>query len=180
MDERARQSVLADLQQECSQDEATTQELDRLRGIIERDRTAFCLTLETLKAAVRQRALLCEGRAASGYAHDEDGFIREFGEAYTEILGALEKAHIQFRNFDDCPTQPSDVSAAQAEAIRLLAADPRSPAELFAVEMLDFQPLAESNCGLRFWQILEAGGLPDGRQVPALLGALQHALGART
>ena len=54
-----------------------------------------------------------------------------------------------------------------------------SAASLFAVEMLDFQPLTEDNSGARLWQILEAGGIPDGMQVSALLGALRHALGAR-
>lgn len=54
-----------------------------------------------------------------------------------------------------------------------------SAASLFAVEMLDFQPLTGRNSGARLWQILEAGGIPDGMQVPALLGALRHALGVR-
>lgn len=175
MDEIAWQAVLRDLQEECRQDE----ELDRLSGIIERDRTAFCLLISSLKTTVRGRVALCEGRAASGYAYDEAGFIAEFGEAYTEIMAALEKAHRQFRNFDDCPRRSTDVSAAQAEAVRLLACDPRSAADLFAVEMLDFQPLTERNSGARLWQVLEAGGIPDGMQVPALLGALRHALGVR-
>ena len=54
-----------------------------------------------------------------------------------------------------------------------------SAASRFVVEMLDFQAIAPSNGGQRLWQILEAGGIPDGMQVPALLGALRHALGAR-
>lgn len=57
--------------------------------------------------------------------------------------------------------------------------DVGSAATLFAVEMLDFQAIAPSNGGQRLWQILEAGGIPDGMQVPALLGALRHALRVR-
>ena len=57
--------------------------------------------------------------------------------------------------------------------------DVGSAASLFVVEMLDFQPLTERNSGARLWQVLEAGGIPDGLQVQALLGAMRHALGAR-
>ena len=49
--------------------------------------------------------------------------------------------------------------------------------EAFVVRMLDFQPLAGRNLGDRLWQILEAGGIRDGEQIPALLGALRHAMG---
>lgn len=49
--------------------------------------------------------------------------------------------------------------------------------EAFVVRMLDFQPLAGRNLGNRLWQILEAGGIRDGEQIPALLGALRHAMG---
>ena len=51
--------------------------------------------------------------------------------------------------------------------------------EGFVVRMLDHQPLADRNLGDRLWQFLAAGGLKDGEQIEALLGALRHAMGDR-
>lgn len=52
--------------------------------------------------------------------------------------------------------------------------------ESFVVRMLDFQPLTRRNLGNRLWQFLEAGGIADGEQIQALLGAIVHAtVGAR-
>lgn len=51
--------------------------------------------------------------------------------------------------------------------------------EGFVVRMLDHQPLADRNLGDRLWQFLAAGGLKDGEQIEALLGAIRYAIGER-
>lgn len=84
------------------------------------------------------------------------------------INEAMANLHEILRS-DPQGTQPLQSPAANSEQ---LVCD-----EAFVVRMLDFQPLAGRNLGDRLWQILEAGGIQDGEQIPALLGALRHALG---
>ena len=107
-------------------------EIARLKAVIERDRTVFCNLLVRLKNAVKGRQHLGDenARAASGYNYDEDGFIKEFGDAYTEIMSALEHAHRVFQDFTVCPNGNA-ILEAQAEANAILS-KPR-PAERAAV-----------------------------------------------
>lgn len=108
-------------------------ELDRLRGIIERDRTIFCALINDLKRVVTSRQQLGKenARAASGYSYDEAGFIQEFSDAYDAIMESLEKALRLFRDFTDCPTG-DQLAAAKTEAVAILARNTTTelPAEL--------------------------------------------------
>ena len=107
-------------------------EIARLKAVIERDRTVFCNLLVRLKNAVKGRQHLGDenARAASGYNYDEDGFIKEFGDAYTEIMSALEHAHRVFQDFTDCP-KGNAILEAQVEANAILSKP--QPAERAAV-----------------------------------------------
>jgi hypothetical protein len=93
----------------------------RLQAVIERDRTAFCGLIVQLKQELQSRSWLGDenARAAGGYTYDEPGFIREFGDAWTAIMKALERAHRTFQDFTDCPRGDA-MRAAQAEAQEIL------------------------------------------------------------
>ena len=115
-------------------------EIARLKAVIERDRTVFCNLLVRLKNAVKGRQHLGDvnARAASGYTYDEAGFIKEFGDAYAEIMSALEHAHRVFQDFTDCP-KGNAILAAQAEANAILSKP--HPAERAAVpDAMDIEP----------------------------------------
>lgn len=96
-------------------------EVARLQGVIERDRTVFCGLIAGLKRELQTREWLGNenARAAGGYRYDEPGFISEFGEAWTAIMGALERAHRTFQDFTDCPSGEA-IRNAQADAQAIL------------------------------------------------------------
>lgn len=81
---------------------------------------------------------------------------------------------------DQADAETANLLRCGADALAKLLAAPELPIwvdEGFVVRMLDSQPLTSRNLGNRLWQFLEAGGIQDGEQIQALLGALRHAAG---
>jgi hypothetical protein len=82
-------------------DKAQT-ERDRLRGVIERDRTKAAEIIANARAAVAKRSWLSEGRGS--YSYDDETYQKEFGAAISELLSALEPLGVLAADWSDCPT----------------------------------------------------------------------------
>ena len=92
--------------------EQLQKEVDRLKGVIEADRTHLHYLTSRLKETLASREWLATGRGP--YEWDDDNYRKEFGWALDEInksLGALEGlAH----NLRDCPVDRTAVLTARA------------------------------------------------------------------
>jgi hypothetical protein len=80
----------------------------------------------------------------------------------------------QIRSFlIDMHTQSPEWTVSESE--RLLSLLDNSMADLrpMAIRMLDFQPFAHRNSGMRLWQILEDAGLPTDEQEGVIEFALK-------
>jgi cell division protein FtsB len=74
---------------------------ERLRGVIERDRTKAAEIIGKARAVVMQRSWLVEGRGC--YSYDDETYQSEFGDVFREMLEALEPLKILAADWSDCP-----------------------------------------------------------------------------
>lgn len=105
-----------------AQAEAEAEEHKRLSYALEHDRAHVAKGVHSLQRVLEGYSWLTEGRGP--YAHDDDRWRDEFGNALREIGEALEPLRRIGRDRADCPTLWADIQAArnpraQAEAAGL-------------------------------------------------------------
>lgn len=83
----------------------------RASHALERDRTRVAEGVVAVKRVLEGYSWLTEGRGP--YAHDDDRWRDEFGNAIREIGEALEPLRLIGRDLTDCPTLWADVQAAR-------------------------------------------------------------------
>lgn len=81
--------------------DAARAEVERLRGVIERDRTKAAEIISRARSTVASRSWLAEGRGS--YTYDDETYQSEFGEAIREMLEALEPLKVLAADWSDCP-----------------------------------------------------------------------------
>jgi hypothetical protein len=91
--------------------EAGKGEVQRLRHVLERDRTAVADGLSAIKSAIGGRAWLRESRGS--YRYDDERWKSEFGAALDEIEAALEPLRKVAGDWSDCPTAPVEIAHAR-------------------------------------------------------------------
>jgi hypothetical protein len=99
---------------------AVRAEFERLRGIIERDRTIFANATKRMLAELRGRMWMVESRGS--YEYDDKRFQDEFGEAVTALRAEVEAIRELGRGFSDCPSEQATVDAIHAGVTTVLAA----------------------------------------------------------
>jgi alkanesulfonate monooxygenase SsuD/methylene tetrahydromethanopterin reductase-like flavin-dependent oxidoreductase (luciferase family) len=82
----------------CEQAEA---EVDRLMGVVERDRTKTAESISTLRGIVAGRSWLGEGRGS--YEWDDDKYQEEFRGMIAEFMSALDPLRSLAADWSDCP-----------------------------------------------------------------------------
>lgn len=97
------------------------QEVERLKAVIERDRTRFGIWIERLRAETRSRWGMATSRGS--YEWDDEAYRKEFGAALTAFEKALDRVfeEVHVRDFTDSPTTDKGVQ----EARRALTTEPR-------------------------------------------------------
>lgn len=98
---------------EHQRDEARA-EVERLRAVIERERSNVADGIAAMMAAIASRAWLGEPGRGS-YAWDDERYQREFGAALEEIEAALEPLRRIATDWGDCPTKPEEIAAARID-----------------------------------------------------------------
>lgn len=88
-------------------------ERDRLKRIIESDRTKVCDGVNALKGVIASRRWLTEGRGP--YAWDDDRYRQEFRDAADAIVKALGPLETLAGNLKDSPTTTDEVLAARKD-----------------------------------------------------------------
>lgn len=90
-------------------------EVDRLKRVNERDRSAIALWVERLRAEIRRSYAMAEGRGS--YEWDDDRYRDEFKNAFGRLEKALDKAikDTHAHDLTDCPARSEEVAAARAE-----------------------------------------------------------------
>ena len=89
-------------------------EVERLRGVIERERTWSNEWITRVRAEIRNRRGISQSRGS--YEWDDDEYMKEFGAALDAIENGLDKAtrDTNCRSWTDCPTTQEKVDAARA------------------------------------------------------------------
>ena len=104
--------------------------IERLSGVIERDRTKTAESIARLRAIVAGRSWLGEGRG--NLAWDDDQYQEEFRGMIEEFMAALDPLKVLAADWSDCPkdfqaaridwkAQAEAAEAAQREAIAEVA-----------------------------------------------------------
>jgi hypothetical protein len=86
-------------------------EVERLREALEQDRTTVADGINAIKKALAAREGLRLGRGS--YEWDDDRWKDEFGEAYDEIVGALEPLALVAGNWQHCSEKHEDIKRAR-------------------------------------------------------------------
>jgi hypothetical protein len=95
-------------------------EPERLRAIIERERTIVANAVTALRGVIGRYSWVVEGRGS--YEWDDDRFREEFVRVGKELAEALAQLHVIARDLSDCPTTQAEVDAARSPEP---AAEPR-------------------------------------------------------
>ena len=90
--------------------EAARVEIERLSGVIERDRTKTAESIARLRTIVAGRSWLGEGRG--NLAWDDDQYQEEFRGMIGELLSALDPLKVLASDWSDCP---KDFQAARVD-----------------------------------------------------------------
>jgi hypothetical protein len=100
---------------------AETDEVARLKRIVERERNASATWLGRIRAEVNRRRVLSESRGP--YEWDDAAYFKEFGTALDAIEAAVCKAvkDTGADNFSDCPTTTAEVQQALNGARQVFA-----------------------------------------------------------
>lgn len=90
-------------------------ETQRLRRVIERERTASATWIERIRCEIEKRRTISRSRGP--YEWNDDAYFKEFGAALDAIETALPKAMRDTRaqDFTDCPTTNDEVQRARTE-----------------------------------------------------------------
>ena len=86
-------------------------ETERLRAVIERDRSQVAEVLSGVRATFRSYGWLLEGRGP--YEWDDDRYKDEAGRAWREVTEKLEALDVLARDWSDCPMTTEEVLAAR-------------------------------------------------------------------
>ena len=87
-------------------------ETERLIAVNEHDRTHVADGIEEVMAALKSREWLRLGRGS--YEWDDDRWKDEFGEAFDEIVKAMDRLRTVAGDFSDCPSTQAAVFTARA------------------------------------------------------------------
>lgn len=107
-------------------------EVNRLMGIIDRDRYVAAMALNQIKEAMNGRAWVLEGRGP--YAYDDDEYRQEFRYALESIEASLNPLYKLASDKTDCTTQEDRVVKVREQAQAYLR-EPSGPREMTQADL---------------------------------------------